>query len=372
MIRGHGGNIYELAEKIGCHPDEIVDMSSNVNPIGPMPGIMRHLKKTLDDIKRLPEVDSWKMNHAFASCYGKDAREVLAGNGSTQFIYLIPRVLKSKKVLVLGPTYSDYADSCIMNNVDYRHLIADESNEFCHDMERLKVEAAACDTVFICNPNNPTGSLIRAEKIAWLCRSITDTCFVVDESYLPFLRNAEQESMLRFNFSNLIVLNSMSKIYRIPGLRVGFMVSSQKLISQFEPYMLPWSVNSLAQTAVQYLMQEREEVVSFIEETRRFVLAEKELMIRQLKCIPGVKVFPSTTSFLLVRLSEKITSDSICSALAEKRFLIRNCANFNGLSNRYIRISLQSREKNIMVAEMIKELCGLTGRKGCSRPEPVE
>jgi len=370
MIKGHGGNIYDLAERLGCLPEEIIDMSSNVNPIGPMPGLVTYIGKRLDAIKRLPEVDSGRLIQAFAERYGRDPGEVLAGNGSTQFIYSLPRALESKKVLVLEPTYSDYADSCSMNRVEYRPLIAGESRNFHHDMDRVKEEAAECDTVFICNPNNPTGVLMRAERIAALCRACPDTYFVIDESYLPFVKEGDQESLVGFNLSNAIVLNSMSKIFRIPGLRIGFVVSAKKISSKLKQYMLPWSVNNLAQTAFFYLMQQFREVSSFTEKARLFVEKERHMLMEKLKIVPDLKVFPSTTSFILVGLPEHVTSDYVCSSLSENKILIRNCSNFHGLSDRYIRISLKSSKTNMMLAEKLRSLCGFKGPEGSGHENP--
>jgi len=123
MITGHGGNIYDVARRLGCKPFEIIDMSSNVNPIGPPPGLKEHLKEKLDLITALPEVDAKEISTTFANRYGLDPECVLAGNGTTQFIYTIPQVLGTRKALIIGPTYSDYADACTMHKVEFDYAI---------------------------------------------------------------------------------------------------------------------------------------------------------------------------------------------------------------------------------------------------------
>ncbi|MBA3035511.1 MAG: aminotransferase class I/II-fold pyridoxal phosphate-dependent enzyme, partial [Desulfobacterium sp.] len=138
MITGHGGNIYKLAAQLGCNPSEIIDMSSNVNPLGPPSGFIAFLKKNINSITSLPEVDSAEAIIAFSKYYNISKSSVLAGNGTTQFIYSIPRALCSKKVLILGPTYSDYEDSCIMNKVKYEYIIAKESSSFLPDVDIIK------------------------------------------------------------------------------------------------------------------------------------------------------------------------------------------------------------------------------------------
>ncbi len=160
MINGHGGNIYDLAKKTGCLPSEIIDMSSNVNPVGPVPGLMTFLKKNILSITALPEVDSKKAVDAFAVRYDVDPRLVLSANGTTQFIYSMPKALETKKALIFGPTYADYADACIMHDVDFSCITAEEPLNFKPDIDRFKRQikdsGKTADTVFICNPNNPT------------------------------------------------------------------------------------------------------------------------------------------------------------------------------------------------------------------------
>ncbi|MGD8262442.1 MAG: aminotransferase class I/II-fold pyridoxal phosphate-dependent enzyme, partial [Desulfobacterales bacterium] len=113
MIGGHGGNIYDMARRLGCLTTDIIDMSSNMNPLGPPPGLLDYLADNiLTATTQLPEVDSSEMTENFAAYLGVDAHRLLAGNGTTQFIYSIPRVLETRKALIVGPTYSDYVDAC--------------------------------------------------------------------------------------------------------------------------------------------------------------------------------------------------------------------------------------------------------------------
>jgi len=353
VINGHGGNIYLLAKQLGCNINEIIDMSSNVNPVGPPPGLLTFLKENIERITALPEADAGAAADKFADAYNLDPERVLAGSGTTQFIYSIPLALGSKRVLILGPTYSDYADACLMHNISFRYLTTDGSVLFRHDIDEIRNQVNGCDTVFICNPNNPTGTLIPAVELELLCRSSPETCFIIDESYLPFAQSDIDESMLNSGLSNLIILNSMSKIFRIPGIRIGFLISSKKIAEKLERYALPWSVNSLAQVSVQYLMEKRNETESFIEKTKIFLETEKTKLVSRFEKSSKIKFFPSTTSFLLAELLKDITAERVCDHLAQNRILIRNCTNFKGLSNNFIRISLKTENVNRMLSEKL-------------------
>lgn len=354
MIDGHGGNIFDKARELGCDPLEILDMSSNVNPLGPMPELMAHLHGCLDRIVALPEANAGEITHAFAKRHGISPDNVLAGNGTTQLIHILPPALNMRKALILGPTYADYADACRMHDVDFRFILSDESTAFHHQLDA--VDGAAGDAVFICNPNNPTGTLLAADTLISLCRQFPGTYFIIDESYLPFVPDGESRSLIGVDLPNLIVLNSMSKIFRIPGLRIGFVVARPDIIERIRRYMMPWSVNTLAQAAVNYLMTHNEAVTEFIGKTRRFLNEERQFVNGNLQSIPGIRVFPSVTSFLLIKM-ENHFAKSICQRLLSYRILIRNCSNFEGLSDRFIRISLKTRDINQMFVEgFIKRL----------------
>ncbi len=350
MLDGHGGNIYEMARRHGCTPACINDMSSNMNPLGPPPGLLAYLQNKVEAITRLPEVDSQQTIRLYAEHLAVDPKQLLAGNGTTQFIYAIPQVLNIGKALIVGPTYSDYADACRLHQINTSMTIADESADFHPDLNRLSEKLDGVDTVFICNPNNPTGSHIDPLDLMPICRRHPDTRFVIDESYLPFTDNGEKNSMVYSGLSNVIVLLSISKIYAIPGLRIGFLVASTDVIDKFKRHLLPWSLNSLSQSAVDYLTTHSDLVQSFLEKTRGYMRLQKEEFFKTCKSFARLKLYTSATPFILARLPDTIRSEWVCSRLADEKVLIRNCNNFPGLSDQFIRISLKTPEVNRMLA----------------------
>jgi threonine-phosphate decarboxylase len=356
MITGHGGNIHEIAARLGCAPSDIIDMSSNVNPLGPPPGLIEHLKQQLPAIEALPQADAKSINEAFAQRYDIVAEKTLAGNGTTQFIYAIPKVLNSRKVLILGPAYSDYADACKMHHVQFDFVMAGDSDGFHHDMDQVEKIIHGFDTVFICNPNNPTGVLISGEVLKNLCHKYPHIFFVIDESYLPFVPGGESESLIKEDIQNLLVLNSMSKIFRIPGLRIGFVVADQAIIHQFFHYYLPWSVNSLAQSAVSYLMNCREQTDLFVKQSRQYLKEQRQAFMTTMEKSDKIRFFDSTTSFILAKLAGAMNSAKICDLMSHQRILIRNCQNFIGLSDKFIRISLKTAGINQMAAEKLLKI----------------
>ena len=355
MIIGHGGNIQDLAKKEGCAVDDIIDMSSNLNPLGPPETIEKVICDNLIKIRSLPEPDAFTMRKGFALFHGIEDNQVVAGNGTTWFIYTIPKALGSKKVLICGPTYSDYKDACLMHKIDFHHCTAKAENYFNLNIDEISGMAKKADTLFICNPNNPTGSLILREQLEYLIKKHENTIFIIDESYLPFVDKAQDVSMVsEFQYKNLIVLSSMSKIFRIPGLRTGFLSAPQNIVEKIMAYYQPWSVNALAQIVINDIFDHPEKIEPFYEKTRNFIKEEKLIFLECLKNIKELQTFDSSAYFILARLTGSITAEDFCTRIGQNKILIRNCANFFGLSDKYVRFSLKKREDNLKLAALIK------------------
>ena len=356
MINGHGGDIYALAHDLGCEPGDIIDMSSNMNPLGPVPALVEHLRENLMVLDALPDVDGKGLVEAFAHVYGLSADKVLVGNGTTQFIFSAPLALEMQKAVIVGPTYADYADACRTHHVDLQYVEAEEPNQFKPKLGELSKCLEDPDTVFICNPNNPTGNLIGRHELNNLCKSHPRIRFIIDESYLPFTDQYDDTTMLNNDLENVIVLHSFSKIFCIPGLRLGFMIASPDNASCFRRLYQPWSVNSLAQSAGLFLLDLFPRDDTFIKTTQTFIVEEQQLFRERLHGIDALKSFPSVTSFFLIKIIEKYDASQLCSILSKDRILIRNCGNFDGLSNQYVRISLKTPEINAMVAKRLREI----------------
>lgn len=355
MILGHGGNKQKLADRLGCPADDIVDMSSNLNPLGPPERVHRVIRENIGAIHALPEPDGMSMSQGFARYHGIPVENVIPGNGTTFFIYTLPLALGVKKVLIAGPTYSDYRDGCAMHGIETSLCTAGPHNGFQPDLDALSRQAGAADLVFICNPNNPTGALTQKSDLEALIRKYPGTCFVVDESYLPFVDDAESFSFVGdTDIENLLVLSSMSKIFRIPGLRTGFLSGAATLVDKVMAFYQPWSVNSLAQEVIKDIFNHPQEILPFYEKTRSYIKEEKRIFSEQLDGVPGIRLVDAPTYFVLAELYD-MTAPRFCDRVGEDKILIRDCTNFEGLSDRFVRFSLKNREVNLALARSIKK-----------------
>ena len=183
-----------------------------------------------------------------------------------------------------------------------------------------------------------------------------NTCFIIDESYLPFVDQAKEISLVsNIEYKNLIVLSSMSKIFRIPGLRTGFLSGEQKMVEKIMAYYQPWSVNSLAQAVIEHIFDHPETIEPFYQKTRDYIKEEKQVFIESLKDIQGLQLFDSSTYFILARLTGKTSSKEFCEKIGKDKILIRDCSNFLGLSDQYVRFSLKKRKINQLLADRVRK-----------------
>nr|WP_320190543.1 threonine-phosphate decarboxylase [uncultured Desulfobacter sp.] len=355
MIHGHGGNKQQLADRIGCAPEDIIDMSANLNPLGPPKRVHDFIRKNIHVIHALPEPDAAGMSKGFADYQGIDPDCVISGNGTTFFIYALPLALGVKKALILGPTYADYEDACAAHHVSTHHCLTVAENNFVPDLDQLSAKAEQADLVFICNPNNPTGTLIDKQDLETLIHRHPGACFMVDESYLPFVPEAEKYSLVtQTHLPNLVVLSSMSKIFRIPGLRTGFLTGTKALIQKIMVHYQPWSVNALAQAMIKEIYNHPEDILPFYRQTREFVAKERRNFVNALAGIQGIRIFDAPVFFVLAQL-DRISAAQLCRRVGDDGFLIRDCSNFKGLSDRCVRFSLKTNDINQALAQSIKK-----------------
>jgi threonine-phosphate decarboxylase len=346
MIQGHGGDIYKTAHSMGCLPEDVVDMSSNINPLGMPPGLLEFLRDRLDTVGVLPEADGRSAAKHMAGLLGVDESRVLAGNGTTHFIYSACPALAAQKVLIVGPTYADYADACRMYGIRPHYFLTRADSSFEVRLGLLDQALRGMDTVFICNPNNPTGQLIPCDGLLQICQAHPGTHFIIDESYLPFVPDGQSLSMSDCDLENVSVLWSVSKIFGLPGIRAGFVIAGEATIARFQRFMQPWSLNSLAQAAVVYLGSHRAAVTDFMDQTRCFLDGERRRFREALAGVAGLALFPSLTSYVLMALPAGWCAGDVCQFMAQKRILIRDCSNFHGLSDRFVRMALKDPDVN--------------------------
>jgi len=349
----HGGDIISMAKQLNCRVADLIDMSSNLTPLGMVPGLREVLVERLEEISCLPESNSETLTGIFAEKYGLKTGQVLAGNGTTEFIYAIPGGIPCKRALIVTPTYGDYrlASEWAGLAVEFFSLRAEEG--FALDFSRLGSVLQGNELVFLCNPNNPTSRVIPSQELHDFILAHPATAFMVDESYLPFV---DEPSLAGFPLpANLFLLCSSSKIYGIPGLRLGFLVAAEEQMRFLSSRRKPWGVNRMAQVAGEFLLAQADGYVRSVQE---YLLAVRPGFVSALASLQGVAVLPGDANFILCRLEGGRTAAWLREAMLAQRIMLRDCSNFIGLNEYYFRLSLKGGEQNAKCLVALAEILG--------------
>ncbi|MBI1820999.1 MAG: threonine-phosphate decarboxylase [Nitrospirae bacterium] len=351
MYSGHGGNLSEVQEKYGWCSEEVIDFSTNVNPLGIPPSALKAFENSFKEVGAYPDSQSRTLLRKASAHYALSSTEILAGNGTTEFIFLIPRVFPVSSVLIFSPTYSDYETSAKLAGCQV-HFGGSNLRPSIHDFHSILLEhRGKVKLVFLCNPNNPTGVCFSAEQVRWLIQRHPSFLFVVDEAYIDFV-NAPAASLLNFPLEkNVIVLKSLTKIFNIPGLRLGFAFASEALIQKLEHFKEPWTVNTPAQKVGEALLDEK----SFLDETRIFVEKSKAGLFHLLNQFKELEPFTSEANYFLIRLVGELKAEALKRDLLKEKILIRSCHQWRGLGPDFFRIAVKKEEDHHRLFAVLRQ-----------------
>lgn len=342
----HGGYFGEEKNKV-------IDFSVNVNPLGPPKKLVEFLRENLECIVRYPEIDGSTSKRILSEYLDIKIDEIILGNGATEIIYLFARALKPEKVLIVEPTFTEYRRAFELVGSKIYSFIAQEKDNFQIEIDSFikEIHRINPDVIVICNPNNPTGTFTDKERIQPVLKEIanTETILFTDESFIDFVDNDSYISLI--NEFPIFILRSMTKFFAIPGLRLGYGIGNENLISKLNNIKEPWTLNALALQAVPILLQDE----FYKKEVIQWYRAEKEFLYNELKKVSFIDVLESRGNFFLCRLNGCNSMD-IKKSLLKKNIYIRTCEDFCNLGDRFIRIAVRSHQDNITLIEVLKKL----------------
>lgn len=317
------------------------------------------MKKYANLIRFYPDPNPIEFKAEIAKYVGQgvDEENIILGNGSIELIYTITEILpRGFKALIPVPSFSEYEKAAL--RVGGEPVFVQLPEDFALETEKIK-KAVTGDTrvMCVCNPHSPSGTLYSKESLLDLIRFChkKDIIFSVDENYIEFAEKGQDTTLASFvkEYENLFVIRSVTKFYGMPGIRLGYGIAARNLIDKLEAVRQPWSINSLAGYATLAAFNDTD----FIENTKKTIAKEREVLAKNLNEIRGLQVYPSVTNFVLVKiLSRKITSTKLKELLAEDHMLIRDCCTFMGLDDSFFRITVRAAEDNQKLVCKIKEI----------------
>lgn len=337
MLFGHGDDFYNSQNEVK------INFSSNVWHGANLEKLKDHLNEQFDKLTRYPEPDAGTLKRLLARRYEMKENNIVVTNGSITAFYLLAQAWKGAKSMIAIPSFSEYEDACRLHGHEISFFPTSD------DLSELSLEGQ--DFCWICNPNNPDGKLIHRTELLALIVANRQTTFIIDQAYVAFTT----EDMLKpsdvKNHPNLILVQSISKAYNIPGLRIGYLIASPEKTEEINKYIIPWSVNAIAIEASKYILIHPAQFTLPIRKWQR----ETAELIYQLNKLDGLEVQPTSTTFFLVRL-KKGTAAALKQYLWENHgILIRDASNFRGLDETYIRVSTQTTAENQVLVDAVKE-----------------
>ena len=330
MIEGHGDDSYRYDHPI------VMNFSSNIYSHADLSGLYAHLHDRMGVISNYPEPEAHTLENKLADIHHIDKDSVLVTSGATEAIYLIAHAYNGQHAQVLQPTFSEYADACVMNGCKVSALY-----QLPTEREHFRLENGV-GMLWLCNPNNPTGNLVDKRYLQNLVEANPQVLFLIDQSYEWFTEAPLFSVSEALQYDNLLVLHSLTKRYCVPGIRLGYVTAAPHLIQQLRTHKMPWSVNALAIEAGHYLLEHDVKGLPVVDA----YLQEAQRLRDSLNALGALQVWPTSTHFMLVQMRYGNATALKHWLANEHGILIRDASNFDGLDNRFFRIAAQDLEEN--------------------------
>lgn len=348
-----GKPIDEVKKQFGL--DEVVKLASNENPFGSSPKVKEFLQVDASNHALYPDGYAQNLRTSLANFYGVKEAELILGNGSDDLIAIITRALLYPGVntVMADPSFSQYWHNAEIEGAEVRKIPVKDG---VHDLNAM---LAAIDEntsiVWVCNPNNPTGTIVSDEALrAFIAAVPSDVFIVLDEAYIEYVTDSSHEDTLHFfrDYSNLILLRTFSKAYGLASFRVGYGIAQAEVIAKLDPVRAPFNNTILSQKVAQIALGDQEYIASCREANEigkaQFVAFCEEY---------GLNFFPSQTNFIMFEV--KMSSQLVFEEMMKRGFIIRSGTAL-GIEG-YIRVTIGTEQQNEKFLQLLVEVLEAQG-----------
>ena len=340
-MRIHGGDATEK--------NVIYDFSANLNPLGMPEQVAAAVSACISECTRYPDPECCKLREKLSVCENIPSENIVCGNGAADLIFRIVHAFRPEKAVLCIPSFSEYRYALEEVKCEIIEYMLQSSDDFTVNEGILDLLADDTDMIFLCTPNNPTGKLISPD----LLRRISEKCLekniilILDECFMPFTGVSDEYSLKCCLNENGIVLKAFTKLYAMPGLRLGYAVcGSTDLSEKLQNSGQFWSVSVPAEEAGVAALG----VKGWKEKTAAIITEERKFLTNELRGC-GLIVIDSSANFLLFK-----ARDDMAEQLLKKGIMIRKCTDFHGLGKGYFRTAVRTRKENEILVRAVKEV----------------
>ena len=354
----HGGEIYNSIPLYNSN--HLIDFSTNTNPLINPNHIKNAYMNSINEIFRYPDTNSTKLKKDLRNYFSNKIKteNIIISAGSMNLISIFCDIFvnPNEEVIICQPTFSEYSWAVQKNRGKIINIYRKPEKNFQIMSDSIiKAISSKSKIIFLCNPNNPSGLLENPKDLIKIINiaSKKDIFVFLDEAFIDFTGESNSfVSNISF-YNNLFISRTFTKFFGIPGLRIGFGVSSSQIIDIINKFQNLWPVSSIAQNIAGEMLRSS----ALIKETLKLISEEYRFLLNELNQIPGLKIYPSQTNYILLNIeSTGFSAPELKIKLLKEGILIRDCSNFEGLDNYFIRINIKTRDLNKKFITSLKEI----------------
>lgn len=361
---GHGGDVYAASRELHRNIDHLIDFSASINPLGPSPAVWRAITESRHLLRHYPDPECWMLRQVLASRWQRDPDHIVVGAGSSELIHALPQALGLHHLLVVGPTFSEYAKAMTRSGGQVTMVLAERGGNYAppldHVLELIQASGKGgtpndLDAIVLCNPNSPTGQACEAAAVLQVARAAERHRLwcIVDETFGEYHERGSIISHASI-LTRVIVLRSLTKFYALPGLRVGYAISRGTVSRKLRRQQPPWSVNAMAQVSAMAALKDDRHA----RRSLSFMTQERSRFTALLAGLPGCVVFPSQANFILMELPAAWPARKVTAMLRRDGILVRDCSVIPGLHSRSVRVAVRTRQENDQLVQALSRLVG--------------
>jgi histidinol-phosphate aminotransferase len=339
--------LYALTEK------KQIDLSLSENPLGCSPLVSSALKKIAVQMSDYPTPNGGLLKKKLATVFSLSEKNFFIANGSESIIASLPRVFGEIGGEVVVPTLT-FPMFKICSELANKQIIAVEmTDKLGIDLQKtLQLVTPKTNLIFLCNPNNPTGSILAKKDILNFLEKIPKRALlVVDEANIEFGGESVVDEIKRN--TNLVVLRTFSKGFGLATIRVGFAVANEEITQKLEEETPPFQISGMSEQLAMTALDD----AAFIAKTKTFTFEQRQLLTSQLKKL-GFFIFPSEANNLFVRLPKQFSAQEFENKLKEKEISLVSGSSFEGFDSSFFRVSVRDEKTNKVFLKKVAEIIG--------------